>query len=618
MSGADDDRVYGFAEFRPQEQQLRIPAFELNAGTREGDLAGFDRRMDELARRTAAAASESALVLESPVLLSAELALMLGDDGADLLADARANVADGQYELALEQLDEYLEISPDHAEARYLRAYCRYRQGGDGQLEALRILRPLRDETLQDELSANVAQLRTELLRLLTPGEIAAFMDTVRTSRDRALARLTEYIELAPEEGLPPYLVAGIQARSGDLDAAYRTATSGAAAAKHEREPVAALARSLEVALVTPLAARAVAAFKARDYQLARRELRGIGARWCDAVVVRDFDSYLAVLCERPPGGTLPAPPGPAARVDALYRLIADSDAQQVLALLDAGLAGQAALTAAQALRYVPFFPWLNFLYAASLFIQGTGQDRAAKAAEIAQRDPSITQAGELLTVIRIQQDSALLGPVLEEFAAAMDSVRGGPSAHDLDILRTRLTQLQCLLPELRAAMVTGDGVRTASELSRLVDDRLAEVSDVVAVARLFEKYDTIMSPVQGGIRDAGQAVLLGAGLRSLAAEIAKTRAAQTQSRPGLDELAGLVAARTRELDSVRVSLDVAALVSRFNRAAGPDMRNTGLFWLEVRVIRDEAKQLESVATDAQDRKLLRQLIQTIDRLLPP
>jgi tetratricopeptide (TPR) repeat protein len=593
MSGADDDRVYGFAEFRPPEQQLRIPAFELNAGTREGDLAGFDRRMDELARRTAAAASETALVLESPVLLSAELALMLGDDGADLLADARANVADGQYELALEQLDEYLEISPDHAEARYLRAYCRYRQGGDGQLEALRILRPLRDETLQDELSANVAQLRTELLRLLTPGEIAAFMDTVRTSRDRALARLTEYIELAPEEGLPPYLVAGIQARSGDLDAAYRTATSGAAAAKHEREPVAALARSLEVALVTPLAARAVAAFKARD-------------------------SYLAVLCERPPGGTLPAPPGPAARVDALYRLIADSDAQQVLALLDAGLAGQAALTAAQALRYVPFFPWLNFLYAASLFIQGTGQDRAAKAAEIAQRDPSITQAGELLTVIRIQQDSALLGPVLEEFAAAMDSVRGGPSAHDLDILRTRLTQLQCLLPELRAAMVTGDGVRTASELSRLVDDRLAEVSDVVAVARLFEKYDTIMSPVQGGIRDAGQAVLLGAGLRSLAAEIAKTRAAQTQSRPGLDELAGLVAARTRELDSVRVSLDVAALVSRFNRAAGPDMRNTGLFWLEVRVIRDEAKQLESVATDAQDRKLLRQLIQTIDRLLPP
>jgi tetratricopeptide (TPR) repeat protein len=494
MSGADDGRVYGFAEYRPPEQQLRVPVFELNAGTREGDLAGFDRRMDELARRTAAAVSESALVLESPVLLAAELALMLGDDGADLLADARANIADGQYELALEQLDEYLEISPDHAEARYLRAYCQYRQGGDGQLEALRILRPLRDETLQDELRANVAQLRTELLRVLTPGEIAAFMDTVRTSPDRALTRLTEYIELAPEEGLPPYLVAGIQARSGDLDAAYRTATSGAAAATHEREPVAALARWLEVALVTPLAARAVAAFKARDYQLARRELSGIGSLWCDAVVVRDFDSYLAVLCERPPGGTLPEPPGPADRVGALYTLIAETDAQHVLALLDAGLAGQAGQTAAQALRHVPFFPWLNFLYAASLYLQGTSHDRAAKAAEIAQRDRSITQAGELLTAIRIQQDSVLLGPVLEEFAAAMDVLRGRSSGPEPDVLRMLLTGLQRQLRELDAAMRTEQGAQTVRKLSQFVDDRLAEVREVIAVMGVTLAVNALVS----------------------------------------------------------------------------------------------------------------------------
>jgi hypothetical protein len=492
--GTDDGRAYGFAELRPPEQQLRLPAFELNAATRAGDLAGFDRRMDELASRTAAAASETALVLESPVLLSAELALMLGDDGTDLLADARANVADGQYELALEQLDEYLEIAPDHAEARYLRAYCRYRQGGDGQLEALRILRPLRDQTLQDGLGADVAQLRTELLRLLTPAEIAAFLDTVRTSRDRALARLTEYIELAPEEGLPPYLVAGIQARSGDLEAAYRTATSGAATARHEREPVAALARWLEVALVTPLAAPAVAAFKARDYQLARRELRGIGAPWCDAVVVRDFDSYLAVLRERPPGGPLPAPAGPAARVGALYTLIAETDAQQVLALLDAGLASQAGLAAARALQHVPFFPWLNFLYAASLYLQGTSQDRAAKAAEIAVRDPSITQAGELLAAIRLQQDSALLGPVLKEFTAAMEVLRGLSGGQELDILRTLLTGLQRRLRELGVAMLTQEGAQTVSTLSQSVDARLAEIHEVSAVMGITLAVNALVS----------------------------------------------------------------------------------------------------------------------------
>lgn len=625
MTSAGEGRTYkGLAEIGTVAR-LSVPAYEFTAEARHEDFTDLDRHMEELARNATATASSTALVVDSSVGSVVELSLILSDDGEDLLDDARSNIKEGNdaegkaayeaYEVALGLLTEYLEMFPEHPEARYLRAYCLYRQGGEGQMEALRILRPLRDEPVQDELRSRVAELRADLRRQLTPGAIAAFTSAIRASRSRALARLAEYMELAPEEGTPAYLVAGTQARSGDLEAAYRTAKAGAKAAENERERVAALARRLELTLVTPLAEPAVAAFKDGDYRLAQHELLDIGSQWRDATVVRDFYSYLGTLSGLAPGAALPPPHRSRDRADAVYSLIAETDAQRTAALINAGRLRLAELTAAEALRHAPLFPWLNFLYAVSLYIQGTDPDRAFKAARIAERDPSITQARDLLTAIEVQRDSLDLDPVVDEFTATMDTVRGGAGAREIEALQARLTRLRSRLSPLLTAMRTEAGARAVRDLGDVIDRLLAETSAVIGVARLYDKYDQIMSSVQGGLREPQQADRLGAALSGLAAEISKTRTRRPRDESQLTELASLVAERTRELEAARTSLAIGALVERFNAVANLGPAGTGWALSELIAIRAEARRLQPSATRPRDQELLRQLIRALAQL---
>ncbi|MFG2717443.1 hypothetical protein ACGFW5_03915 [Streptomyces sp. NPDC048416] len=628
MTGTGRDHT--FQEIRPV-QSLHAPAFEFAEVAGLGDFTEHDRRLEELAREAAAsAASETALVLAPPVAALLEMSLDLGSDDEDLLEDARANAAAQEYELAVDLLTEYLGAHPEHQEGRYLHAYCLYHLDAPRQLEALRILRPLREESLADDgLRERIRDLRRELRRRLTPAEVTAYTQSAHRDPRGALARVEAFVELAPEEGTLSYLLALGQAREGDLERALETAERGAAQADTDREQVASLARRLLLVLLAPQVAPAVSAFKTGDLDRARRELARMDPRWRHSVVVADFDAYLAVLPARvDPRTPPPAPRLPADRTDDLYSLIADADGQVAAQLMRAGQAEHAERLLAPMLALVPRFPWLNFLYAACLYRLLRDPDRAASCARIALRDPTLTQAGELLEAIRSWQEASLVNPVVDEYVAAMESVRGAVSVERLAALRLRLTELERVLPALSSAVHSETGIRIVRELGQAVGQRLTEVADAMLVGGLYEKYDRVMSTAKGGIRDAGQAAGLGRLLDGLAAEIKAVRKGAAKSTGAqVDELAALVATRRAEVEKVTRGIEVSALVRRFNALAEQlsdplaRLRPEPPAVVRSRLSRilDDARSLRRGAKrtlDARDQALLDELIGTISGML--
>ncbi|MCX5385366.1 hypothetical protein [Streptomyces sp. NBC_00083] len=623
MTGTGRDHT--FQEIRPV-QSLVAPAFEFAEVAGHGDFAEHDRRLEELARDAAAAvASETALILAPPVSALLEMSLDLGSGDEDLLEDARANAAEQQYAIALELLDEYLEAHPGHQEGRYLRAYCLYHLGGDGQVEALRTLLPLREDPPDDEgLRERAGELRRELRRRLTPLEITAYTETVRSDPRGALARIEAFVELAPEEGTLSYLLALGQSRTGDLERALGTAERGARQADTDRERVAALARRLLLALLAPHVAPAVSAFKTGDVDRARRELARLAPGWRHSVVVVDFDAYLSQLARRtdrhaPP----PAPPLPADRADDLYSLIADADGQRAAELMRTGRAEQAERLLAHVLALVPGFPWLNFLYAACLYQLLRDPDRAAACARTALRDPTITQAGELLEAIRSWQEASLVNPVVDAYVDAMESVRGGVDVARLTALRQRLTDLGGVLPVLASAVHSETGTRIVRELEQAVRQRLVEIADSLVVGSLYETYDRLMSSVGGGISTARDADRLGQSLDRISAEIKSARTTARQGAGGqLDELAALVGSRRAEVDKVKGSIEVSALVRRFNDLAARQSEPLARLRADPYTVRTELGRIIEDARrvrrggkrglDPRDLKLLDELIQTI------
>ncbi|MER7407536.1 hypothetical protein ABT373_34945 [Streptomyces sp. NPDC000070] len=618
MTGTSQGR-HSFRDIDPV-QSLRTPSFEFSEIGREADLAEHDRRLDELARRANTAPVADRLLDLTPVAAGAlaEMSLVLGDDGEDLLEDGRANAHAGEYGTALELLTEYLRGRPEHQEARYLRAFCMYRLDGQDQVEALRILLPLRDEPMEDGLREQVRELRRELRRRLTPLEVGAYARTARSDPEGALERAEAFLELVPEEGSLSCLVALGQAKGGDLDRALDTATRGAAEADVDEEQVSALARKLLLPYLRPAAAPAVAAFKGHDPRLARAELSRMDPRWRHSAVIEDFDAYLAQCVTGWKHTSPPAPRLPDDRADDLYSLIAEADCQQAAALMQAGRADVAERLLSLVLPLVPGFRWLNFLYAACLLRLGRDPERAAACAEIAVRDTSITQAGELLEAIKGWQEAAVINPAVEEYVSAMKSVSGGVSTDRLTKLRTRLTVLKRGLPAARSE----SGRQVVRELEEAIGQRLAEIADAMVVAELYDSYDAVMAPVQGGIAGTAAADQLARSLDDLAERIKDKRraAGKGAGREPFDRLAELVTARRAELDRVHAGLRVSDLVKRFNKLVEPH-RPPDPYAVRTQLaqIREEALRLRKShkkILSAREIELLDELIATISKVL--
>jgi tetratricopeptide (TPR) repeat protein len=467
-----------------------------------GVLAGEDlgarfRQLQEVVRRRAEEESApSTLLLPDFATLSAEDSLDLGEEGEDLLEDARANIARGEYALALQQLAEFLDLSPGHPEARYLQAYCHHRLGGPGLVTALEILLPMRHEPPEDPaLRTGVRELRDELRRVLTPREITAFFDAYPHDPEPAADRLRRFGELVPEEPEPPYLLAVTQALEGEQEAALRTARAGLDQAEGDVAALRALTDALTAVVLRSLAGGAVRALRDGAYRRARRELAGLDREWRDTELLRDFDAFLADLGRRahPPAKPLPAPRGPADRVTRLCALISDEGGREAVELLNAGRFADAERVLARTLHLVPEFPPPNYLYAFCLCIQGREPERAIAAAEIAARDPALPDVDLLLATARQLHETATISAAVSEHNDALAAVGDEPTRQQLLALRRTMEGLRERVPALRSVATARQNAKRVSELADAVERRLVEVDQALEnmeVSELVRRFN--------------------------------------------------------------------------------------------------------------------------------
>ncbi|MEV1115520.1 hypothetical protein AB0I91_10665 [Actinosynnema sp. NPDC049800] len=467
-----------------------------------GDLGEHFRRLEEITRRRAEREEPVTLFLPDFATLAAEDSLDVGDDGEDLLEDARANIARGEYALALDQLAEFLALSPGHAEARYLRAYCHYRL--DDLMTALEITLPMRRERLDDPTVRNgVLELRATLRRVLTPVETDAFLGARRHDPHRADERFRRFIELAPEEPEPPYLLAIMLVLDGDVTAAYRTARAAVDEVEGDASRLRALADALQAAALRSLVGDAVRALADGAYPRARKALRRLDREWRETELVRDFDTYLEGLVRAgdPRGTPLPPPELAPERALKLYGLIADQYREEAVGLVADGRWAEAERVLAEVLRLVPAYPPPNYLYAFCLLVQGKEPDRAVTAAGIAARDPMLPEADLLLR--RAVEAKAVLAvnEAFDEHNAAMAAIGRPPTRQQLITLRRTMERLRARVPALRAQAGNRAIERHVQELADAVAQRLEEIGealnvlDVNELVKRFNRWASTSSP---------------------------------------------------------------------------------------------------------------------------
>ncbi|TYK43653.1 tetratricopeptide repeat protein [Actinomadura decatromicini] len=511
------------------------------------ELSEHFGRLEEIGRRRPEREPAlPALVLPGQGALSVEDSLELGEEGEDLLEDARANIARGEYPLALEQLAEFIEISPGHPEARYLSAYCHYRLGGAGLMTALGVLRPMRDEPLEDpELRTGVRDLRAKLRVILTQQEMAAFLDASPRDPRAAADRLRRFIELAPEEPEPQYLLAVTQAQNGEFESALRTTKYALRQAEGNTGQLRVLAEALETVVVRTLAGPAVRALRDGAYRRARENLARVDREWRETEVLRDLDAFLSDLCERghPPAKRLPPPRGPADRAARLYALISDEDGRESVQLLIAGRFAEAERVLARMLHVVPRFPVANFIYAICLCVQGREPERAIAAAEIAAGDPSLPDTGQLLRTAREMSQVLAINAAVEEHNAAVEAVSEKPSRQELADLERRMRKLRQRLPEVQSMATTRQSAARVRQLAKAVDQRLKDVEqamesvDVPELVLRFNRWAEQAASVQalydGGMPGSPRAD----GLRSSSRYVHGGFGADRESLLDMDEL---------------------------------------------------------------------------------
>lgn len=627
-----NDRPASGLRRRNSVQSLQKPVFEPTVLGRAADFAEHDRILADLASTAVEPESmpdDGLLVSLSADTLARPATLTLGPDGEDLLDDARADIAGGHYEIALALLEEFLERRSSHQEARFLRAYCLARLKEPRYEEALRILRPLRDEDKPEDLAAQVGELRAELRRRLAPAEYKAYADAAERAPRAALDRVADFLELVPEDGKLSCLLVLGHARLGDLDTALDAAERGIAEADTDQQRLKELARRLLLIRLRAVVEPATRAFKARDPRTALALLGVIDVRWRSTAPVKDFERYLALVIEHANPAVPPAPLLPGDRAEDLYSLIAEADVNRALDLMDRGGLELTERMLASLMSVVPGFRWLNFVYAICLYRRGRHADLAERCARTATQDPTIAQAPDLLEAVHIWQEAIVINPVVDAFIAITDALADRAAPQRLPALRDQLVALEHRIPDLRAATRTAEGRKLVDDLGAAIGNWRAELDKAQVVNMFYDEYERVMSAAEGRLKTVGDVDRLAAALDALGARISAARPRLDTGKSGkdpLDELARRVQARRAEAAGVKTTIEVSELVRRFNELMAPILSGTPNVHVYQRVgtaakpLGQQALRLRNAAggaLDDQDRKLLDQLISTIGRLWP-
>jgi tetratricopeptide (TPR) repeat protein len=367
---------------------LRVPTFGVPTRGATADLTGeLQRAQQEL---DAGRAVEQVPVLHVFEDGEVELSLDYASYEDGLIEDARANLAAGNIELALAQLDEVLHLVPSHHEVRYLRSCCLL--SGGREMAALTELELLRTDGPEPELAERVLELRVKLRGRLTDQLLA----------DQDEDALADYLRLVPEEGrcwVGLTLQRALRGAVGDAIGAAQ-AGAGVADAEADRRALVRLTYQLRLHLLRELVPRVPALLHEGAYDGALEELRRLGPDWSGFEPVADLAAYILQIWRDGPG----RPDLPRNRADVVYDLVAGRDLTQTRALLDEGQPERGLALMQRSIRLVPTDPCTNFMLGVCLLVTDGNLSEAEAAARVARADERITSVGDLLDAVAVRR----------------------------------------------------------------------------------------------------------------------------------------------------------------------------------------------------------------------
>jgi tetratricopeptide (TPR) repeat protein len=530
-------------------------------------------------------------------------------DTGQLLQQAEAAVQREEYGEALGFLDELLSLSPsleEQHEARYLKALCHTHRAD--LKEALQDLIPLRGADLEPALATRVEALRARVRTAMTPLVVISFLVGSESDPEAARAELREVLELDPENAMYHYTLAGSFAAAGDFTEALDVVERALEGPVDERERLVELRDQMKRRLLEDVIGEALDAFKRDSYRKASQELRKVGREWREMPVVQDFERYLELLLSADASARELAPEGPFERVDALYFLLARAELDSAKAKLGQSDTAGAEEVIEQALKFVPRFPYLCFLYASCIYgsvgewfsdPSDTNFDRqldrlalASRAAAIATTDPDIGMARPLAEAIEGVYDflghmrEALelrarevqaVNAAIEEYQAVMKSAEGGIRNE------THYNELRRRMRALRESMPTRDQVHgdeakeVVKALGKAVKRNLdqlesmgSKVKGTGAAGACFETFERIMKSVEGGIETPAQVTQVTRKLRELKSDVAKARESvgDRKAKKALKRLANAVDNHLSQLEEANDAVVGGQLIKEFNALA--------------------------------------------------
>lgn len=514
------------------------------------------------------------------------------------LREARQLIGEEKFQEALEPLAGVLKEVPDHPEALYLMAYCHYHL--DEDLQALRVLAPLRGMRLDRHLANRVEALRTDICQRLF---LHLILETIlfmhQDDHEEAIARLREVVDLAPESGIFHFMLAGSLMTAERFWEALEAVNYGlSAAAVEHRDLLETLKGQIQQQFCTREMEPARALFKRREYRKARAVLQGLNAEYRTLPLYAAFEGYLTRLG----GGMLGwlrqrnprevQPPGSFADVDALYFFLVGQEIRGAKGFIEKGNIDQALNLLRQVLQYCPLFPYANFLYGGCLYRwvgeRIAGNDRpeleelisalteAQACLRLAMSDGEITEASQDLLkrveeplraarevqeeLARRREEASYVNAVIQEFEAIMRTAKDGiqSPAHHRKIFG-KMQALKAKLPSVGKRVRSADGREAITKLSEAVERNLRQLANIEKeiqeseiVKGNIQKFNGIMDSIPGRrITTYQQLNQLRQSFRSLKEQVEadKRKLRGTESKNTLDQLLEAVNRHLRELD---------------------------------------------------------------------
>lgn len=555
MSSSDDhqlhriDAVGGIA--LPDEIDIPKVATDKKAGF---DFLGQVKHMAEQAQQQRAEQG-LAVALGKPMEINlVELkAEELIDTVGRLLQQAWDLINASEYEAAIDCLEQLLAESPGHHEAIYAKAFA-LANLNKHEL-ALETLLPLRTVRLERQIDDRVKALSALIRPFIVLAVLRDVLLLITADRNKeCVQRLQRAVTLDPDVGLFHFILAGSLMNAEQFSEALAAVDNGMAhCSREEQDQLNQLKAEIQKRLLLQAMQPARALYRRAKYSEASSALRRVDRAYQRVPLFVVFDKYLEQLAG---GGFLGmfgnrrtpqtvAPSGAPKDVDSLYFFLVREEIEQAKKLLDNDHNAQAERVLAQALQCTPHFPFVNYLYGASVLkhlldrarskqLPGLETmlaelERARTFARVGILDKEITDAPALLETIEkflsILQETKLVNEANTEFNEIIELVGDGIRSPDhYKRVYERLNALKQRLPALQRSLTNSEAQERCNQLAKAVQRNFAQLESMstkVKEAEIIDKHYQTFKEIMDGIGTRGvttyqQAMAVQAALRRL------------------------------------------------------------------------------------------------------